>query len=107
MSYLYKIFSSNLPPYLYEIIPPLQSSHQYSGCFQTLCCRTTLFQNLFLPFTVKEWNKLDSDVKNIDSHAIFGKKVLTFTRPLENDTYGIYDALDVRLLNRLRLGFSH
>ena len=28
-------------------------------------------------------------------------------RPLENDTYGIYDPLDVRLLNRLRLSFVH
>ena len=28
-------------------------------------------------------------------------------RPLGNDTYGIYDPLGVRLLNRSRLGFSH
>ena len=28
-------------------------------------------------------------------------------RPLENDTYGIYDPLGIRLPNRLRLGFSH
>ena len=38
---------------------------------------------------------------------MFRKKLLTFTRPLENDTYGIYDPLGVNLLNRLRLGFSH
>ena len=38
---------------------------------------------------------------------MFRKKHLTFVRPLENDTYGIYDLLGVRLLNRLRLGFSH
>ena len=28
-------------------------------------------------------------------------------RPLEYDAYGTYDSLGVRLLNRLRLGFSH
>ena len=28
-------------------------------------------------------------------------------RPLENDTYGIYDSFGVRFLNRLRLYFSH
>ena len=50
---------------------------------------------------------MDSDIKNIDSHAMFRKKLLTFIRPLGNDTYGIYDPLGVRLLNRLRLGFSH
>ena len=77
------------------------------GCFQTLRFRTTLFQNSFLPFTITEWNKLDTDIKNIDSHAVFRKNFLTFIRPLENDTYGIYDPVGVRLLNRLRLGFNH
>ena len=38
---------------------------------------------------------------------MFRKKLLTFIRPLENVTYGIYDPLGVRLLNRLRLGFKH
>ena len=107
MSYLYKIISTKLPPYLYELIPPLQRSHRYLGCFQTLRCRTTLFQNPFLPFTITEWNKLDTDIKNIGSYVMFRKKLLTFIRPLENNTYGIYDPLGVRLLNRLRLGFSH
>ena len=107
MSYLYEIISTKLPPYLYEITPPLQRSHQYPGCFQTLSCRTTLFQNSFLPFVITEWNKLDSDIRNIDSHAILRKKLLTFIRPLEKDTYGIYDPLGVKLLNTLRLGFCH
>ena len=62
MSYLYKIISAKLPPSLYELIPPLQRSHRYAGCFQTLRCSTTLFQNLLLPFTITEWNKLDSDI---------------------------------------------
>ena len=53
MSYLYKI----IPPYLYELIPPLQRSHQYSGCFQTFRCMTKFFLNLFLLFTITEWNK--------------------------------------------------
>ena len=35
------------------------------------------------------------------------KKLLTLIRSLVNDTYGIYDPLGVRLLNRLGLGFSH
>ena len=87
MLYLYKIISTKLLPCLYELIPSLQRSRRYPGCFQTLRCRTTLFQNSFLPFT--EWNKLDTDSKNIDSHAMFRKKLLTFIRPLENDTYGI------------------
>ena len=92
---------------MYELTPPLQRSHQYPGCFQILRCRNTLFQNSFLPFTITEWNKLDTDIKNTDSHAMFRKKLLTLIRPLENDTYEIYDPLGVGLLNRLRLCFSH
>ena len=44
-------------------------------------------------------------IKNIDTHAIFRKRLLTFIRPLDNDTYGINDPFGVRLLNRLRFGF--
>ena len=100
MPYLYKIISTKLPPYLYEFIPHLQRSHQYPGCFQTLLCRTTLYQNSFLPFTITVWNKLDTNIKNIDSHAMFRKKLLTFIRPPENDIYGIYD------MTRLVLNYS-
>ena len=35
------------------------------------------------------------------------KCFLTFIRPLENYTHGIYDPLGVRSLSRLRLDFSH
>ena len=104
---MYKIISAKLPPYLYVTIPPLQKSHRYPGCFRTLCCRTTLFQYSFLPFTTAEWNKLYYDIKNIDSHAMFLKKVLIFIRLLEKHTYEIYDPLGIILLNSLRLGFSH
>ena len=50
MSYLYKIVSTKFPPYLYDLIPPLQRSHRYPACFETLRCRTELFRNSF--FTV-------------------------------------------------------
>ena len=49
---------------------------------------------------------MDSDIQNIESHAIFLKQLSTFIRPLENNTYGIYVSVGVKLLNRLCLGFS-
>ena len=82
MSYLYKIISTKLLPYLYDLIPPLQMSHRYPGCFKTLRCRTELFRNSFLPFTLNEWNKLNSDIKNSDSYEMFLKKLLAFIRPV-------------------------
>ena len=48
MSHLYKIILTKSPPYLNELIPPLQKSHRYPGCFKTLRCRTELFRNSFL-----------------------------------------------------------
>ena len=51
MSYLYKIISTNLPPYLYELISPLQRSHRYPGCFQTF--RYRIFQKIV--FTVYDY----------------------------------------------------
>ena len=71
MSYLYKIISTKSPPYLYELIPALQRSHRYPGCFKILRCRTEHFCSLFLLFTVNEWKKLASDIKNSDSYTIF------------------------------------
>ena len=52
-------------------------------------------------------SKLETDMNNVDSHVMFRKKLLTFVRSPENDTYEIYDRFGVRLLNRLGLDFSH
>ena len=47
------------------------------------------------------------DIKNIDSYAIFHKKLLAFIRPVGNSIYGISDPFGVKLMKRLCLGFSH
>ena len=107
MSYLYKIVPTKFPPYLYDLIPPLQRSHRYPSCFKTLRCWTEFLRNSFIPFTVNEWNKLDSDIKNSDSYEMFRKKLLAFIRPVGISMYGIYDPFGVKLINRLQLGFSH
>ena len=106
MSYLYKNTSAKSPPHLYELIPPLQRSHRYPGCFKTLHCRAELFGNSFLPCAINEWNRLDSDIKNSDSYTIFCKKLSAFIRPVGNSMYGIYDPFGEKLINRLRLVFS-
>ena len=73
MSYLYTIILTKSPPCLYELIPPFQRSHRYRDCFKILHCRTELFRNSLLPFTVNERNNLDPDTKKSDSYAIFAK----------------------------------
>ena len=49
---------------------------------------------------------MDSNIKDIDSHAVFSKKLLTFIRPPESDAFRIYGPRGVRLLNRLCFGFQ-
>ena len=44
--------------------------------------RSQLFQNLFLPLTTTEWNKLDFDVRNVDTYSLFCKNLLAFIRPI-------------------------
>ena len=78
MLYLFKVVWTKLPPYLYEIIPPLQMPNRYPGCFLSFHCRNKLFQNSFLLFIFAEWKKFDSDIKNVDSRAMFRKNILTF-----------------------------
>ena len=105
--YLHKVLSTNLPTYLYELIPPIINPHRNPGCYRVLSCRTDLFRNSFLLFSINEWNKLDPVIRNLHSQAMFHKKLLNFIRLSEKSIYNIYDPHGSKLLNRLRLGYSH
>ena len=50
---------------------------------------------------------MDPDTINLDSHAMFRKKLLTFIRLSEKNIYNIYDPQGSKLFNRLKLNFSH
>ena len=62
---------------------------------------------LFLPQTIREWNKLDTSICQAPSYSIFRKALLDFIRPTENSTFGTNDVSGLKLLTRLRVGFSH
>ena len=66
-----------------------------------------IFKNSFLSYTINEWNKLDPDIRKIDSYVGFRKKLLSFIKPTENKIFSIYYPFGIKLLNRLRIGFSH
>ena len=65
------------------------------------------FKNHFLPYAQKEWSKLDPEIRNAETYASFRKMLQNFLRPTGNGTYKIYDPLGIKLLTRLRLGFSY
>ena len=88
---LYKVISSKRPSYLYTL-PPLQRSQRNQGIFNL-----EIFKNSFLPYTINEWHKLDPEIRRIDSHVDFRKKLLSFIKPTENKTFSIYDPLGIKL----------
>ena len=107
LCFFQKIFFTRSPLYLYNSLPSQIISQRYPNCFNSYRCRTVLFQNSFFPNSVREWNQLNSDIRNTASQSIFRKALFKLVKPLENSVYNIHDALGIKLITRLRLGFSH
>ena len=104
---LYKIIFDHKPPYLYSCLPNYLTSRRYPHCFTLFRCRTMLFENSFLPYSIKQWNMLKSNIREIKSYCLFRKSLLTSIKPLANSIYNVHDSVGIKLLTRLRLGFSH
>ena len=60
-----------------------------------------------MPQAIKEWNKLDTSICQAPSYSVFRKALLDFIRPTANSTFGTNDVSGLKLLTRLRVGFSH
>ena len=86
LCYLYKIVSTTQSAYLYDLIPPFQRSSRNKSCIYEPFCRTMSFKNSFLPYAIKEWNKLDPEIRNAATYASFRKMLLNFIRPIGNST---------------------
>ena len=69
--------------------------------------RHNFFKNSFFPSVINEWNKLDLEIRNSASLEIFKKHLLNFIRPNSNSVFNISNPLGLKLLTRLRIGFSH
>ena len=78
LGYLHKVLSTELPTYLYKLILPILNSYCNPGHYRDLYCRTDLFRNPFFPFSISEWNKLNPDIRNLDSQKMFPQKVVKF-----------------------------
>ena len=97
LCHLYKIVNTKEPANLYDLIPPFQRSLCNKGCIYEPFCRTVSIKNCFLPYAIKEWNKLDFEIRNAKIYASFRKMLLNFTRPIGNSTCKIYDPLGIKL----------
>ena len=101
-----KVFHCKVPKYIHSLIPSMRTSARQPNTFTSFYCRTEYFQNSFLPYVIKEWNKLDPDKRSCQSYVSFRKALLNVIRPSENKIFNIHDQGGIKLLTRLRLGFS-
>ena len=67
--YSTKVFNDRTPSYLSCLVPPLvQNASRYnlrnSNDTQTIASRTTLFYNSFLLSSIRDWNRLNPDIRN-------------------------------------------
>ena len=98
----YKVVSTKLPVYIY-IIPLVRKSQRYPNKFNSIS-----FKNSFFPCVIGEWNKLlNPEIRRSGSYNIFRKSILNFIRPSASKVYNINDTIGIKLITRLRLGFSH
>ena len=108
---LFKIQSSKLPNYLYQLVQKRNPVYAIrdSDKLKSYYCRTEYFKNSFFPYTINQWNKLDSSLRNLESFTLFRKNLLASGggRPTPNPVYNIHNPLGLKLLTRLRLGLSH
>ena len=79
----------------------------YQKDLRQFSTRTKIFESSFFPYYIKEWNNLSEELRKIKSTVKFKTKILSFIRPKENSIFKIHDINGIRLLNRLRLHFSH
>ena len=67
--------------------------------------RTKSFKNTFFPYYINDWNNLIVEVRN--SESVSALKNRLNAKKKEKSIFSIYDPLNVKLLTRLRLQFSH
>ena len=106
---LHKILKTKSPVYLLNLIPNPRHSLNIRNrhVIPQIFCRTVSFANSFFPNSISEWNKLDIQITQIDSHSSFRKAIIKSIRPIPNSLFDACDPLGVQLLTRLRVGLSH
>ena len=59
------------------------------------------FRNSFFPFTVIEWNKLDNNIRNLESVSAFKKQILKFIIPSPSSAFSVHNPHGIKLVTRL------
>ena len=110
LSFFHKIKCGLTAPYLNDLLSAVNTvsyNFRTTRDFHLSAARTASFQSTFFPFCLSNWNKLDPDLRNIQSSLCFKRALLNFIRPSPAPLYNIHNPHGLTLLTRLRLRFSH
>ena len=104
----YVLFLQTLKPlYLFNLIPPKLNSLRHPSTYSLMRCRNDYFKNSFIPYVVKEWNRLSTKIRNSTSWQQFRKLLLSLIKPSCSSLFSVHDLVGVKLLIRLRLSFNY
>ena len=103
----FKLIKTQNPLYLFSQISPKLNSLRHPNTYSVMRCRNDYFKNSFIPCVVREWNKLSTEIRNSTSYQQFKKSLLSFIKPTCSSLFSIHHPVGVKLLVRLKLGFSH
>ena len=108
LSFLYKVIANKSPSYLFNMTPTKNTSRPTQETDNTplLGTKHNFFLNSYFPAAIKEWNRLDIDIRKSDSISIFKKRILSFIRPLLNKVSNSPNPQGLEPLTRLRLSLS-
>ena len=105
----YKIVNNQSPSYLFDYIPSTDRIYNTRNAADVpwIKSKHNFFKNSYIPSTIIEWNKLDQDIRNAESYALFRKHLLSFIGSEANNIFNVHNAKGIKLFARLRVGFSH
>ena len=105
---MFKIMKNQAPEYLNNLIPKRKQNVNSRNIYiPSYSCRTEYFKSSFFPASLEEWFQLDPSIRNSETINAFKQPLLPSISPLENSIFNIFDPEGLKLLTRLRLGFSH
>ena len=104
----FKIIKEKSPDYVLNIIPKNNSNHRTRNSYNIpqFNIKHNFFKNSFFPSVIAEWNKLDSDIRNLNSLSLFKSRILKFIRPNPNSIFNCHNPKAIKYLSSIRLGLS-
>ena len=110
LSHFYSIVNGNLPECLKAKLPqPKVYNYNFrsEGVFERSRVRTQKFDNTFVSYCIREWNELHVSFRTATTLSQFKNELIKCIRPPKRSVFKTDDILCIKLIARIRLGFSH